>query len=290
MKKITLSFYLLALSSMAVFTQTTQPILVEAESGTLGSDYTTGTGGGITYVYPQTNFAATTNPGTATKVITYSITFPEADTYDLYAKIYVGPAGNNDDSFYVARSFGTKNSTDGADWVNMNQLNETGFTVGTDIVTGAKVTPEIINQWKWVNISQLWNTSGWPYAVSPGNLTVTYQIGAREDGLWIDKLVFGKTGVTYTGNQLEAATTLSTKKYDTLNTVIVYPNPSKGAFNIKSKEASVSYKIYNILGSKVEEGVLGLGVSSYGKNLKSGTYILDLQANNKRSVTKIVKL
>ncbi|KJD34709.1 hypothetical protein PK35_02820 [Tamlana nanhaiensis] len=271
--------------------QTTQPFLVEAESGSLGSDYTTGTDGGITYVYPQTNFLSTSYPGTADKVITYNITFPEADTYDLYVKIYIGPEGNNDDSFYVAQSFGTKVETDSNDWVNMNRLDESGHTAGTDVVSG-DMQSQIIEQWKWINLSQLWaNGTNWTYTVNPGSLSVTYQIGAREDGLFIDKLVFGKTGTSYTVDELEAATTLSSKKYDTLdNTVTVYPNPSKGSFNIDSNEYVGVYKIYSLIGAKVEEGAFGLGLTSYGENLKSGTYVLDLQANNKRSVTKIVKL
>lgn len=289
MKKITFSIYFMLISAFSIFAQSTEPFLVEAESGTLGSDYTTGTDGSITYVYPQTNFLATTNPGSATKVITYNITFPEADTYDLYMKIYIGPLGDNDDSFYVANSMGAKDPFSGSDWVNMNQLNNTGFTTATDVVTGELVTPEIINQWKWVNISQLHNTSGWSYDITPDNLTVTYQIGAREDGIWFDKLVFGKTGTSYTVSELEAAATLSTAKFDILNTVSVYPNPTNNQFTIDSKEKYTSYKIYNILGAKVKEGTFYFGKNTYGKDLKAGSYILDMTSSNKRKVMKLIK-
>lgn len=291
MKKITLTIYLLALSFAAVNAQTTEPFLVEAESGTLGSDYATGTDGSITYVYPTTDLAASGSPGNDTKVITYSLTFPEADTYDLYVKLNVGAAGNNDDSFFTPRAVGSNVVDDGSYWVNINQLDVTGHTLSTDIVTGDNVGGQILEEWKWVNVSNYHATgTDWNYSVNPGALTVTFQIGARENGLLIDKLVFGKTSSSYTVAELEAATTLSAKKHNTLNSVTLYPNPSKGAFNIKSNEQSVSYKIYSILGAKIEEGVFGLGLSSYGENLKSGTYILDLQANGKRSVSKIVKL
>lgn len=290
MKKITFSFCFLALSAISLFSQTTEPFSVEAESGVLGSDYTTGTDGGITYIYPQTNFIATSNPGDASKVVSYSITFPEADTYDLYVKLYIGDGGNNDDSFYTPRYLGTNDPANGQDWVIINQLNETGYTSGSSVVDGALVQPEIINQWKWLNVSQIWNTSEWSYVISPGSLKVTFEIGAREDGLSIDKLVFGKTGVNYTVDELEGAKPLSTNKYESLETVTVSPNPSKGVFNIQSAEQSVSYKIYSILGAKVEEGTFGFGVNNCGENLKSGTYILDMQTKDKRSVSKIIKL
>lgn len=289
MKKITLSIYLVLTSLTTIFAQSTEPFLVEAESGTLGSDYGTAENAGNTYVYPKTDYAATTNPGNDSKVITYSITFPEASTYDLYVKLYIGAADVNDDSFYTPRSVGSKTSNLTDDWVKVNGLNNIGQTLSTETVTGEQVS-EIVEQWKWVNVSLLHNTgTKWNYSVEPGALTTTFQIGAREDGLWIDKLVFGKTGTTYTVAELEKAATLSTSKFNTLESVKVYPNPSSTAFNIVSQEKSTSYKIYNILGAKVEEGVLNFGRNTYGNNLKAGTYILDMTSNKKRKVMKLIK-
>ncbi|MDN3667550.1 T9SS type A sorting domain-containing protein [Algibacter miyuki] len=291
MKKITCSFYLIMLSVIGLFAQTTQPIGLQAESGALGSDFATGTDGAITYVYPSTDLEASGNPGNDTKVITYSVTFPEADTYDLYVKLYIGPNSASDDSFFTPRSVGAKTSSDTNDWVNINALHVAGHTLGTDVVTGDNMGTTILEQWKWVNVSQFYNTgTKWSYDIEPSALTVDFQIGSRENGLWIDKLVFGKKGVTYTVDDLEASTTLSINTYNALSTVNVYPNPSNNQFNINTRAEATSFKIYNILGAKVDEGVLNYGLNQYGVHLKPGTYILDLQSKGKRNVTKIVKM
>src|SRR5690606_5212817 len=78
-----------------------EPVIVQAGSGTLGSDFTTATDGGVQFVRSQTNFIApATRPNDATKVVTYNITFPQAGVYELYMKVRVGPLGADDDSFY----------------------------------------------------------------------------------------------------------------------------------------------------------------------------------------------
>ncbi|APZ45920.1 hypothetical protein BW723_06250 [Polaribacter reichenbachii] len=290
MKKITLFLYLALISVSTIFAQSTEPFLIEAESGTLGADYDTATEGTITYVFPKTNLIDGNFPGSDDKVISYDITFPEGGNYDLYIKLYIGQLGNNDDSFFMARETGVVDANTAGDWVNINQLNEAGFTANSDIVTGDKITPEIIEQWKWVNVSTLHNTSGWSYSITPEERTVTYHIGSREDGLRIDKLVFGINGTQYTVGELEGAKTLSTSKFSALESVKVYPNPTNNQFTIDSQETSTSYKIFNILGAKVEEGKFNMGKNTYGSNLQSGTYILDMISGNKRSVKKLIKL
>ena len=174
------------------------PIVIEAESGTLGSDYTTGIDGDITYVEPQTNFASTSNPGNDTKVITLSVTFTQAGTYELYIKLRVGSATYDDDSFYLGNGFGTKSSTTDVDWIMVNMLAAAGYTVLTDVVNESGGAGSEV--WKWVNLSVF--TGGNTFTVAEGELTQTLQIGAREDGLRIDKLIFAKEGLYYTVNNL----------------------------------------------------------------------------------------
>src|SRR5690606_14409950 len=101
---------------------------IEAESGTLGANYLVTTIGGATAIAPASTNPAFT-PGAADRVATYSVTFSAANTYQLYVRVYVGPAAYDDDSFFYASSFGVKNPTNGGDWVAvLSGLVETGYT------------------------------------------------------------------------------------------------------------------------------------------------------------------
>ncbi len=72
------------------------------------------------------------------------------------------------------------------------------------------------------------------------------------------------------------------------NVVDVYPNPSKGVFNIELKNVTnASYKVYSLSGVEVQNGV----ISSKNTQLKikeKGTYILKINTNKKVSVSKII--
>ena len=178
----------------------------EAESGTRGADYAIGSDGGIQYIYPTSN-AAGESPGSSARVVTYSVTFPTAGTYDLYARVRVGPAGADDDSFFYGGGFGTKSPTSSGDWIRVNSLNVGGYTAASDVVAGSGSAG--ITVWKWVNLSEFSNGSseaGITFTVTAGNLTQTFQIGAREDGFYIDALVFGTANYTFTVAQLDAGT------------------------------------------------------------------------------------
>jgi len=294
MKKITLPIYLLLLSITSAFAQNDNPIIFEAESGTIGADFTTATDAGVTYVTTNTTGGGEA-PGGDDRVITYSVTFPDGGfgvTYDLYGRVYIGPDGGSDDSFFAAAGFGTQSSTEGDSWIKLNETNRFGYTEPTDIVNGDYIVSDSANEvWKWINLSTMEKAEiKTTYSVLANNSTLDFQIGAREDGLKFDVFAFAKTGLEFTVADLNSAAgiVLSTKK-NSLKSVKVYPNPSSNGFNIKTTEQSVSYKIFNLLGAKVEEGILSLGIKKYGNSLKSGTYILDLQSNNKRSVMKLVK-
>jgi endo-1,4-beta-xylanase len=124
------------------------------------------------------------------------VTFTEADTYDLYARLYVGPdgvgPGGADDSMFYGNGFGSKSPTTGGDWITVN-----------GIVPGV---PNL--QYVWLNLSEETGTygeTGVTFTVPGGSLTQTFQIGAREDGLRIDALAFGTSTETFTAEQLNAA-------------------------------------------------------------------------------------
>jgi endo-1,4-beta-xylanase len=207
------------------------PVVVEAETGvsttppatnaTTG-DWSartiaaTGTTPAITYVTSLTDVAAYTAPtspgggvggsapATAARVLTYTVTFPGAGTYDLYARIRVGANGANDDSFYYGNTFGNKSPTTGTDWVNCNNVFNIGYTAASNVVDGAGGASTGV--WKWINLSQysFGGAALVSFTVPAGDLTQTFQIGAREDGLDFDKFVFGQKGRYFTVANLDA--------------------------------------------------------------------------------------
>ena len=187
--------------------QAQNSVTVEAESGTLGADFSSLSAGSISYITCTTDLIASGNPGNANRVATYTVTFPGAGTYELYARVRVGPAGANDDSYFYGNGFGTKTvaatgtGSDG-DWILANNLTTTGDTAANTIVTGSgTVTANSV--WKWIDMSRF-NGGEAPvfFTATAGNLTQTFQIGGRENGLDFDKFVFGLTGVYFTVSNL----------------------------------------------------------------------------------------
>ena len=174
---------------------------VEAESGARGGDFTIGTESGVGYVTITTN-AAGQNPGSAARVITFTVTFPAAGTYDLYARIRVGAGTFDDDSFFYGNGFGTKTATVDDDWILTNQLSPGGWSGPAEVVTGEGAAGA--GTWKWINLSAFNGGEAPPaFTVPAESLTQSFQIGAREDGLQIDKFAFGPTGVTFTVTNLD---------------------------------------------------------------------------------------
>jgi endo-1,4-beta-xylanase len=188
------------------------PVPKEAESGTAGADWLSQTASGVQYVtVTPTATINSQNPGTAARVITYSVTFPGAGSYDLYARVRVGSAGANDDSFYYGNGFGTKSATDDTNWITVNNLNAVGYAAGSGNVPVDGAGGAGSGVWKWINLSKF-NGGEAPisFTVAAGSLTQTFQIGAREDGLDIDKFVFGATGLYFTIANLDAGAQGST--------------------------------------------------------------------------------
>jgi endo-1,4-beta-xylanase len=176
------------------------PVIVEAESGVVGSSFSVLKDGNITYVTTKTNYTGY-KVNDITKMITYSVTFPDSGNYNLFARMKVGTAGANDDSYISANGFGEKDTID-ADWVMVNQLSGAGFSDSTDVVDDIGTGGSSV--WKWVNISKnFYPSTANKFSVSMDNLTKTFQIGSREDGLSIDKFAFAKSSLYYTVGDLD---------------------------------------------------------------------------------------
>lgn len=181
------------------------PLSFEAESGTLGANFTNGTSGGVQFISISTTNINSGNPGNAARVASYTVTFPAAGTYDLYARVRVGPDAFNDDSLFYGNGFGTKSPTADGDWIFVNGLAVAGFTAAGDVVAGSGTAGNQV--WKWVNLSQFTTGGGETpisFTVSAGSLTQTFQIGARENGLDFDKFAFGLSGFNFTVAALDA--------------------------------------------------------------------------------------
>jgi hypothetical protein len=172
-------------------------VTFEAESATLGADFTNGTGGTVQFISISTDRINNGNPGSSNRVATYTVIFPAAGKYNLYARIRVGPDAANDDSMFYASDFGVRSPTTDSDWVTVNGLGAVGFSNSTDVVTGGGTLGSGI--WKWVNLSQF--TGKLPFPVNAGRQK--FQIGARENGLDLDKFVFGTAGLTFTVSNLD---------------------------------------------------------------------------------------
>ena len=172
-------------------------VTLEAESGTLGANFAI-SNGTPTYITILDN--STNNPGSAARVASYSVTFPSAGTYQIYARVRVGPDTFNDDSLFYGNGFGAKSPTLNSDWIMVNGLGAAGFSNNTDVVTGGGTLGS--GMWKWINLSQF--APGPTFTVSVGNLTQTFQIGARENGLDMDKFLFGTSTNTFTVADLDA--------------------------------------------------------------------------------------
>ncbi len=184
-----------------------EPIIIQAESVALGSDLVIGNDNGIAYIETLVNGIGAA-PGAASRVTSYTVTFPAAGTYDLYARLRVGPAGADDDSFFYAADFGEMSPTDASNWTLANNLGSVGQVTHTEIADGGTTGTQV---WKWVKLSSF-NGGEAPlsFTVTAGELTRTFQIGSREDGLRLDRLAFGRQGVSYTVGNLDSGTSPST--------------------------------------------------------------------------------
>lgn len=170
--------------------------VIEAESGTVGSEFSVNLLGGATHITVSPTSASTTVPGSAARVGSYSVAFPAADVYQLYARVRVGPDGFNDDSFFLGNGFGAKSPTTASNWVFANGLAAGGFTAASDVVTagGGAAGTQV---WKWMKFAT-------NFTVPSGGLTQTFQVGGREDGFSMDKFVFSPSSLILTVAELDS--------------------------------------------------------------------------------------
>jgi endo-1,4-beta-xylanase len=191
------------------------PIIVEAESGKIGSNFSVAQDGDITYVTTKTNYSGQVSPGDTIRMITYQLTFQDSGYYNLFARVKVGSGAYDDDSFFYGRGFGEKSDTSSTSWVFINGLAGAGFSASTDVLNGQGTAGSSV--WKWVNVTKYLYSGNSPekdFFVNTDSLSKTFQIGSREDGLYIDKFAFGKSNLYFTVKDLDDVLPGSTKLED----------------------------------------------------------------------------
>jgi len=202
MSKIGYLTVVLAIAVLSVSTGVQAAILgFEAESGTLGANYTitadaSALGGNYLASANQTG----NSPDEAADLATYSVTL-EAGTYDLYARIYVGGGTGDDDSIFIGNGFGAKAIDTGDDWIRVNNLQEDANSYQTP--EGDEFVNETAYQWLKFS-TQVTQDEAVPQFVSTG-ATETFIIGHREDGFRVDAFAFVSDGETPSSAQLSAA-------------------------------------------------------------------------------------
>ncbi|HMP83827.1 MAG TPA: hypothetical protein PKA41_14100, partial [Verrucomicrobiota bacterium] len=237
-------------------------ITFQAESGTLGANFGGGTDGAVQYITISTDTVNSGNPGNTNRMATYTLNFPEPGTYNLFARMRVGAGDANDDSFFYGNGFGVKSPTSDGDWILVNSVNAGGFTNPGDIVTGSGSAGNQL--WKWVNLSEYTGTAGETpitFTVPPGNLTQTFQIGARENGFDLDKFAFGTVGTAFAVSNLDSGT---------LPPVVMLTNIFPGPDGMSLHRFNPPENGINVDGANPAAGLVLSGGLLYGTTLNGG--------------------
>jgi alpha-tubulin suppressor-like RCC1 family protein len=101
---------------------------------------------------------------------------------------------------------------------------------------------------------------------------------------------FALTGATSNWTQdVTANETLDNNSFIITDTVLVYPNPSTGIFNLSLKE-NATIKLFDLLGKEIVMKKLDIGNSSLDISAyQAGIYLLQINSENSSIIKKIVK-
>ena len=180
------------------------PVIVEAEAGNVGADFVLTSEAEVTFVAIAPSAATPAAPGSAGRVLSYTVELPAAGEYELYARVRVGPGGGGDDSLFYGNGFGEKDPLLDTDWIIANGLSNVGYTEPDQIVAGALGLP-LSAGFRWINLSEFdGGEAPLRFTVTEDALSQTLQLGAREDGLAIDQLALVASAVSQTVAELDA--------------------------------------------------------------------------------------
>lgn len=178
-----------------------EPIILEAEDANVGADFSIEEANGFKYLSITTNSTGNA-PESEDRVVTFEVNFPAAQTYDLFIRCRVGTAAANDDSFFYGNGFGIKPVEANEDWIRVNNIFSIGYAGNNEFVDGGGIAGT--STWKWINLSEFTGDEApITFEVMEDGLVQTFQLGAREDGLSIDKIAFARADYFYTVSNLD---------------------------------------------------------------------------------------
>lgn len=101
---------------------------------------------------------------------------------------------------------------------------------------------------------------------------------------------FALTGATSNWTQdVTANETLDNNSFTITDTVLVYPNPSAGIFNLVLEQEAI-VEVFDLLGNKILASKVNVGNSKIDiSNYQSGLYIIKLTSENGSVINKVVK-
>lgn len=76
---------------------------------------------------------------------------------------------------------------------------------------------------------------------------------------------------------------------ESIKTISVFPNPTKSSISIKNIDRETAYKIFNINGKEIKQGVISESNEISIKELSKGIYFIELENENILTVKKIIK-
>ena len=72
--------------------------------------------------------------------------------------------------------------------------------------------------------------------------------------------------------------------------ITVFPNPAKEYLQVEGLKSSCGYKLYNVVGSTVQEGVIDANTGRINlQQLPAGTYLLELRGEASVMRVKVFK-
>ncbi|OBQ56957.1 family 43 glycosylhydrolase [Tamlana sp. s12] len=87
----------------------------------------------------------------------------------------------------------------------------------------------------------------------------------------------------------QSALSLYPQDSDVLDDLFVYPNPSKSFLYIGNLKQSVNYKVYDLLGRHVSQGIVGPNQSVETTNFEEGQYVLMLEYKKAKQSLMFIK-
>ncbi len=157
------------------------------------------------------------------------------------------------------RGLGVEYSIDGGDWIDLDAT----------VISN----PLEINTWEWEEIS---------ISATGESLSVRFTSTDDNDIMLDDITVLG------TGTSTDLADEYSVKE---IGDVLVYPNPIKDNFTIKTEqELGATFEIISLSGTVVMHGDLLKGTKSLNlSSLDAGIYIIAIMCEGRKHVQRIIK-